>query len=454
MRRLVAALAMLALALAAGATASTTPAAQAPVGEAVFVVTGGGWGHGVGLSQWGAYGQALEGRSYRDILSWYYRGTAIGEAQVSRVRVLLAEGSSALEISSATAFRVRDASGATRDVPAGTLALGPKLRVVLGGKELRLKPPLVVQPGQGSLLVLGGVPYRGELLVSREGTRLRAINVVGLEAYLLGVVAREMPKDWPLEALKAQAVAARTYTLTRFVEGKEFDLYADTRSQVYGGAPGEAPRATAAVRATAGEIVLHAGSVATTFYFSSSGGKTANVEDVFGGPIPYLVSVPDPWDKHSPHHVWSPLLLSGAEVASAFGLPSSVADAVAQATSSGRPKTVTFTTLAGAKLTATGTDVRNRLGLRSQLFRLGTLRLDPPSEQPVVGKPLRLTGIARDADGAVLEKRTSAGWVRVSRLPQRADGSFAIVVKPTAIAGYRLAAAGLAGPELVIRAAG
>jgi stage II sporulation protein D len=454
MRRLAAAVATLAVALAVGVTSSTAPAARAQLGEAVFVVTGGGWGHGVGLSQWGAYGQALEGRSYRDILSWYYRGTEIGQARINRVRVLLVEASKRLEISSAAAFRVREASGKTRDVPPGALALGPKLRVVLGGKEVRLKPPLVVQPENGSQLALGGVPYRGELVVTTVGARLRVINTVALEAYLLGVVAREMPKDWPLEALKAQAVAARTYTLTRFVEGKEFDLYADTRSQVYGGTAGEAPQATEAVRATAGEIVLHAGEAATTFYFSSSGGRTANVEDVFGAPVPYLVSVPDPWDRHSPHHVWPPRLVSGAELAGALGLPSAVADAFAQATPSGRPKAVTFTTLAGGKLTATGTDVRNRLALRSQNFRLGTLRLDAPLEQPVVGKPLRLTGIARDVAGAVLEKRTPAGWARVAKLPPKADGSFAVVVKPTAVSGYRLAASGLSGPELVVRAAG
>ena len=184
--------------------------------------------------------------------------------------------------------------------------------------------------------------------MSKEGKRLSAVNALGLEAYLLGVVAREMPQDWPLEALKAQAVAARTYSLTRFVQGKPFDLYSDQRSQMYGGVAGESPRSTRAVRETAGQVVLHAGALATTFYFASSGGRTANGEDVFGEPVPYLVSVPDPWDKASPNHVWPPRLLTGAAVGKAFGLAGPAVDAISVPTPSGRPKTVTLSTRAGA----------------------------------------------------------------------------------------------------------
>jgi stage II sporulation protein D len=450
MRRLAAAVAVGLLCFAGAPSSPASPVVPARLGPAVFVVTGGGWGHGVGLSQWGAYGQALEGRSYREILAWYYRGTELGKTPVARVRVLLADGKQALRISSEAPFRVRDASSTTRDLPAGELTLGPALRLLVDGKRVPLEGPLRFQPGKGSQLALGGVEYRGELVVSREGARLRAINVLPLESYLLGVVAREMPKDWPLEALKAQAVAARTYSLTRFVEGKPFDLYADTRSQVYGGTAGEAPGAIEAVRATADEVVLYEGAIATTFYFSSSGGKTANGEDVFGTPTPYLVSVADPWDRLSPHHVWEPRLLSGADVAKAFALSSPVSDAVSRPTLSGRPTQVTLTTRAGGTLTAAGTDVRTRLGLRSQRFRLGTLRLDPP-ESTSGGSPLRLTGIARDVDGAALEKLGSSGWARVARLPQRPDGTFAVVVRPTADASYRLTAGGMAGPPLVVR---
>ena len=134
------------------------------------------------------------------------------------------------------------------------------------------------------------------------------MNVVGLEAYLQGVVPREMPSAWPPEALKAQAVAARSYALATRAGRRAFDLYADVRSQVYGGVAAEEPATTTAVDATAGQVVLYDGKVATTFFFSTSGGRTASAADAWSGePVPYLVSVADPYDDASPYHDWGPL---------------------------------------------------------------------------------------------------------------------------------------------------
>ena len=150
------------------------------------------------------------------------------------------------------------------------------------------------------------------------------MNVVALESYLQGVVPGEVPSSWPAEALKAQAVAARSYALANLVKGKPFDLYADVRSQVYGGVASEKPSTSKAVAATAGEVVLYGGKVATTFYFSTSGGKTASAADVFGQSIPYLVSRPDPWDKASPYHRWGPVLLGARTVQSKLGVDARV----------------------------------------------------------------------------------------------------------------------------------
>ena len=105
-----------------------------------------------------------------------------------------------------------------------------------------------------------------------------------------------MPKEWPAAALQAQAVAARSYALASIVKNRDFDLYADPRSQMYYGVAAESPATTAAVKATKGEILTYGGKVATTFYYSSSGGRTASSEDVFGLALPYLQSRPDPWD--------------------------------------------------------------------------------------------------------------------------------------------------------------
>ena len=121
------------------------------------------------------------------------------------------------------------------------------------------------------------------------------MNVVGVDSYIRGVVSEEVPDDWPLEVVKAQAVAARSYALAQAGERSAI-LYADTRSQVYGGVEAESDVGDKAVAATKRQVLMFDGKVATTFFFSSSGGRTADVEDVFSGgtPIPYLVSVPDP----------------------------------------------------------------------------------------------------------------------------------------------------------------
>ena len=141
------------------------------------------------------------------------------------------------------------------------------------------------------------------------GTTLTTVNHVDLEEYLPGVVPREMPPQWgdtAPAALEAQAIAARSYAMATRRSGGEFDMYADERSQVYGGASAEDPRANAAVAATAGKVVTLNGQIVTTFFFSTSGGRTENVENVFsGGPRSYLVSVDDnAFDATSPHHVW------------------------------------------------------------------------------------------------------------------------------------------------------
>ena len=155
-------------------------------------------------------------------------------------------------------------------------------------------------------MTLDGKGFRGELRATTIAKGLQVIDTVALDQYILGVVPGEMPKEWPAAALQAQAVAARSYALASIVKNRDFDLYADPRSQMYYGVAAESPATTAAVKATKGEILTYGGKVATTFYYSSSGGRTASSEDVFGLVLPYLQSRPDPWDAGSPYHRWEP----------------------------------------------------------------------------------------------------------------------------------------------------
>jgi stage II sporulation protein D len=133
----------------------------------------------------------------------------------------------------------------------------------------------------------------------------RQVKSLALETYVRGVVAAEMPSSWPPAALEAQAVASRTYALTAHAGGSRFDVYADTRSQVYRGPAAYTPQSDTAVAATAGQIVTYGGAPAVTYFFASSGGRTEDVEDAFLGalPEPWLRSVADPFDQ-GPLHDW------------------------------------------------------------------------------------------------------------------------------------------------------
>ena len=124
------------------------------------------------------------------------------------------------------------------------------------------------------------------------------VKRVPLERYVRGVVAAEMPSSWPAAALEAQAVASRTYALTAHAGGSRFDVYSDTRSQVYRGAAAETAATNAAVAATAGQIVTYAGKPAITYFFASSGGMTESVQDGFPGAEaePWLIGVADPYE--------------------------------------------------------------------------------------------------------------------------------------------------------------
>jgi stage II sporulation protein D len=450
---------LLALALAATAAAATppvpsTPAAAPPstaLSAPVYVLTGGGYGHGVGLSQYGALAQANANRSYRDILSFYYPGTDLGKAPVSKVRVLIAEARPTVKIASTVPFSVTDATGTVTPLPAGEIVLKPDLKVPVGDKLTTLPGPLSFQPGKGTPLTLDGKGYRGDLRVAVVLKQLQVVDVVGLDAYILGVVPGEMPKEWPAAALQAQAVAARSFALASIVKSKDFDLYADPRSQMYYGVAAESPTTTAAVQATRGEILTYGGKVAMTMYSSSSGGRTASSADVFGLPIPYLQSRDDPWDTLSPYHQWAPRSFTAVSLAQAFGLSAPVVDVIVVPTPSGRPASVTLVKKTGQSVLLTAADVRARLGLRSTAFRLGVLKVAPPPSVASAGTPVVVSGLARDVKTPVLEKLGANGsWLPSVKLDPATDGTFAVTVRPKATATYRLTAEGQPGPALTI----
>jgi stage II sporulation protein D len=348
-------------------------------------------------------------------------------------------------VRSAAAFRIRDVFGTMYPVETGEVVLGPKLRVTVNGAPTELAGPIVFLPGTAPLEV-DKVAYRGQLEVVVAGQKLNAINIVGLEQYLAGVVAKEMPSAWPDEALKAQAVAARSYALSHRLSGRSFDLYADVRSQVYGGIPAEHARTTAAVEATRGEVLLWEGRPIDALFHSTSGGATADAAEVFGKAVPYLVSVEDPHSALSPVHRWGPTPVAETTLRKGLKLRTPVTGLTLTRAASGRVASAAVVTTAGAT-TVTGSTLRRASGIRSTwITGLSSLSLTRPGGPIVYGKTLALTGKATNLKGAVIERRVDSGWKPVSR-PGLAPSAKLKLVGP---ATFRISAGVLAGPVLKV----
>jgi SpoIID/LytB domain protein len=426
-------------------------------------VTGRGWGHGVGMSQWGAYGYALHGWRWQRILAHYYPGTRLDDAPVSKVRVLLAEKQRSARVGCAGGIRVTDATGSGWTLQPGTYTVGARLRLPVGHKRIRvqhgthhrerftvvpakraLKAPVVFDCPSAPLL-WNGSPYHGTLFIRRAAKKISVVNVLALDDYVRGVVAGEMPHRWSIAALAAQAVAARSYALATLKPGKHFDLYSDTRSQVYGGTTYETPSSNAAVEKTANQVLTYHGRVATTFFFSTSGGRTADVRDVWPalGDVPYLRAVDDPYDVRSPHHVWGPISIDARRVAKKLGVPAGTVTIVRAP--SGHVKAVQI----GSRRMDANT-FRRKLGLASTWFEVGRLGIDPNRDRVVYGGDLRLALRADGVGAAHLQRRIGFGrWKTLATV----NGERTVTVQPRAATLYRLETEGVRGPVVSVAVA-
>ena len=338
-------------------------------GKGPWIVKGAGYGHGIGMSQYGAYGSAKAGKNHQQILGQYYTGTTLGSSPSETIRVLLLPYQSSVRFGGATAA-CGQALNAGKDYVAVRSGDDVALRDT-GGTPVANCGAVMSATGAGGTVNLAGKGvYRGALEVrasSNPGT-LNAINAVDIESYLRGVVAKESPSSWPLEALKAQAVAARSYALTTGVSGNGFDAYDDTRSQVYGGVAGETARTDQAVAATANQVVLFGGKVAETYFFSTSGGHTENNENSFlgGTPLPYLRGVPDPNEANagSSYHRWVRKFSRQSMQAELGSLVKGRLRRVQVVKRGVSPRIVKAKVVgSGGTTTTTGPELRSRLGL-------------------------------------------------------------------------------------------
>jgi stage II sporulation protein D len=311
----------LARATAAVAAAVLLALPAAAQGSVNWVVHGRGFGHGVGMSAYGAYGYAEHGEDYRFILGHYFQGTTIGTLDKTRVvRVLLDISGTDVGFSAATS-----ACGVVLDPTRGYQAHRSGNSVVLrssAGKPLANCGRTLRAAGKGRVEIAGLGTYRGALETvptESDAGALNVVNALAVDQYVKGVIPNESPPSWPEEELKAQAVASRSFALTAGVGGNGFDLYADTRSQVYKGLESEYARTNAMANATRGQVLEYGGKIAETLFSACSGGHTESIQNVFGGAaIPYLQGVPDPYDGECPLHEWT-LKFSGPEISSKLG---------------------------------------------------------------------------------------------------------------------------------------
>jgi stage II sporulation protein D len=448
-------------------TASLVSLAAAPAADAAVrtVIRGAGFGHGIGLSQYGAYGYALHGRSYQTILGHYYKGTRLSTAPSRPVRVLLQPEDPYIRVRGATRVSGHSLKPSRTYVAresGGSIVIrttsGKRVARVGNGARFTGRDPLrLLGPALNG--VSSGL-YRGAVELRTEGGGLTAINVLDIDSYVRGVVAGEMPSSWPLEALKSQAVAARSYALTTRKTTGLFDQYPDTRSQVYRGVTGESVRSDAAVRGTAGRIVTYNGVPAVTYYFSTSGGYTEDIEFSFVGALskPWLVGVPDPYDGLSPYHRWT-VRESAAALDRALGAPGSFKRV--KVLKRGVSPRVVKARVIGSRgsVTLSGPTIRSRLGLRDTWFtfeRISSSARYARSARPASwGVRLSADALAGEFSPAprsrvlLLERRAGTRWLVVRRVHTTASGRYRVAISRAG--RYRVRSGAVAGPAVRVR---
>ncbi len=395
--RTLAALVVVAIGMAVLAQPSGAQTPPAPVGSGTVTLAGHGFGHGRGMGQWGAFGYAQAGWGYEQVLDHFYGGTTMGSvttAQDVTVRLVAQDGRDLTVTSASPLFIDALPVAAGQAVRLTRLADGSHQAFFAGGcgqAEGATGVPIINPVFTSSvpaasatlssmLTVCGGPTYRGSLKLVYADGALSTVNTVALEDYLRGVVPRESPASWPAAALRAQAVAARSYVLAG--AHSSYARSCDTTTcQVYGGAglngvTQEAAGSDAAVRDTAGLVRKHSsGALARTEYSSSTGGYSA------GGTFPPVV---DDGDSSSPYHDWT-ATLSAADVAARYGVGTLVAIDVTERNGlgedGGRVLELTVRGTTGSAV-RTGDEFRIDFALKSNWFTVTAITAAPPGTTP------------------------------------------------------------------------
>jgi stage II sporulation protein D len=306
-----------------------------------FLFKGRGNGHGLGMSQWGARGRGAAGDDYKKILAAYYKSSRIDSRDTSgMVRIALTHGPIDLarpwpRVFGPRAFvaepvtvdgypQLSGVAGQLLEFDVSAAGLPEAVLLALDGNHRTSVPfnrPLVIRSAGAAgirtniLQTMGGDfrsgaeqwRYSGELrLIPKGGATVLPVNVLPIEDYLKGVVPAEMPPYWGVEALKAQAIAARTYALRKISGGGDFDLEGNQFDQAYSGLTEQVKASSDAVDATRGQVLTYNGQPLSALYMASGGGHTENSEYGFihwnhrlipAVTLPYLRGIADPLDR-------------------------------------------------------------------------------------------------------------------------------------------------------------
>ena len=364
-------------------------------GSGKFTLTGHGYGHGIGMSQYGAQNAATMGRTYAQILAYYYKGTALGTT-TGNIRVLLSKDTTpdvivrariGLQFRNVTTNKITKLPARVGSATVAQWRIVPvtaaPTRSVLQYKKtvwttynsmMWTGNAQFEAPGTSMFVVMPdgtSTPYRDTVrsAVTAKGPSDRAtVNVLSLEHYVRGVIPAEMPSSWKAEALKAQAVAARTYGVRGLAPTRYYDVCDTTACQVYKGVAVETGTTDAAVKATSGKIVTYQSKPAFTQFSSSSGGRTA------AGSQPYLTNSADGYDDYAanPVHDWK-ISIAASTVEKKWPTIGTlktikVIKRTGDGDFGGRVLSATLSGSKGSK-TVTGNELRFGLGLRSNWFR-------------------------------------------------------------------------------------
>lgn len=397
LRRCLTGLAATALVLG-GAVITTAPADAAgekiTASASTLTITTSGWGHGRGMSQYGAQGAAKQGKKYKDILKFYYPGTKLEKLKKDdTIRVwITADTDNQVHVYPAKGLRVRDAKGKTLTLPTGkdytkwrlsrsgskTLLYYRNAKgkyVKYTNKALKLDPKqrwAFDNPTSGKVklyMASGNRTYRGSLALGFHGSGARTVNYVSMEDYLRSVVPSEMPAGWHAEALKAQSVAARSYS-ARYranLGGKyAYDVCNTAACQVYKGTMSEHPNTDKAVKATASQVLTYKGQYAWTEFSSSNGGYSVK------GPHDYIKAKADPYDAAMKQI--KDTTIKTSKIESKYPKIGKLKSITLQRDGKGLwGGRVTQVTLTGSKASqkVAGTAFKSALGLRETLFTIG-----------------------------------------------------------------------------------